>query len=123
MADIIGIGTLFVVLNIAVALAYGLASNLFGKTNLVYAHYGIYLVFPAIFSMKFGLTDTGIFFVLLVMLISVGGLIANVTQKSAEKSLKTARSSWLTQSAFGAIILVYAFLIYFSFLNGWRVFR
>ncbi len=81
-------------------------------------------MFPAAFFVKFGLRDIEGFLVIFVVLIfGMGSFIEDVTKKSTEKNLKTARSSWLTQSAFGAILLVYAFLIWFSFLGGWRVFR
>jgi hypothetical protein len=38
-------------------------------------------------------------------------------------SLSNGRPSWLARGAFGALMLVYVFVTWFSFLGGWRVFR
>jgi hypothetical protein len=43
--------------------------------------------------------------------------------KAVEESLRTSRLSWLARGAFGALVLAYAFLVWFSFLGGWRVFQ
>jgi len=40
-----------------------------------------------------------------------------------EEGLKTGHPSWLSRGAFVALVLVYAFLVWFSFLGGWRVFQ
>ncbi len=39
------------------------------------------------------------------------------------RSLKTGRPSWPARAAFGALVLAHAFLVWFSFLGGWRVFQ
>lgn len=52
----------------------------------------------------------------------VGG-VAFVVTVSVEESLNTGHPSWPARAAFGALPLAYAFLIWFSFLGGWRVFQ
>jgi tetratricopeptide (TPR) repeat protein len=40
-----------------------------------------------------------------------------------EQSLKIGRPYWLMRGAFGALLLAHAFLVWVSFLGGWRVFQ
>jgi hypothetical protein len=44
-----------------------------------------------------------------------------ILAKGIENSLETCTSSKLTCGAFAALLLIYVFLIWFSFLGGWRV--
>lgn len=50
--------------------------------------------------------------------VGVAGSLAGVV----EKSLKNGQPSWLARGTFVALALSHAFLIWFSFLGGWRVF-
>jgi hypothetical protein len=59
------------------------------------------------------------FLVAFVVWVVVGNHIVRVVKEN----LNTGRSSWLAQGAFGALVLAYALLIWFSFLGGWRMFR
>jgi len=51
-------------------------------------------------------------------LVVMGGMAAII-----KRSLSNGRPSWLARGAFGALMLVYVFVTWFSFLGGWRVFR
>ena len=55
--------------------------------------------------------------------VSVASGVAVSVADGVEKSLKTRHSSWLSWWAFGALPLAHAFLIWFSFLGGWQMFR
>jgi tetratricopeptide (TPR) repeat protein len=54
-----------------------------------------------------------------IVVVLIAGLLADV----AENSIETGRSSWVTRGAFGALVMVYAFVIWLVFLSGWQVFH
>jgi len=57
------------------------------------------------------------------MALGVAGGVAGSVAGGVEESLETGHPSWLARGAFGALVLSHAFLIWFSFLGGWRVFQ
>jgi hypothetical protein len=63
--------------------------------------------------------------VLVAILVAFGVAVgmAGVVAVGVGESLKTGYPSWLARAAFGALVLAYAFLVWFSFLGGWRVFQ
>lgn len=50
-------------------------------------------------------------------------VVVGQVQKAVQETLKTGRPSWIAQGAFGVLVVTYAFLIWFSFLGGWRGFQ
>lgn len=59
----------------------------------------------------------------LVVSLGVLCMMSLVHSTVKESVQKTGRPSWLARGAFGALLLTYAFLIWFSLLGGWRVFQ
>jgi hypothetical protein len=59
------------------------------------------------------------FFVAFLLALPTAYFLVNVVKKS----LKTGHLSWFARGAFGALMLAYTFLIWFSFLGGWQVFQ
>ncbi|MCP4539888.1 MAG: hypothetical protein GY832_22340 [Chloroflexi bacterium] len=125
-----GITALLVAFSAAVSSARILAFDArFGVVNLLGTS-GVALALSLGFMGGFGLMgmgggDVSEFIVVLMVFLtmsSVVSIVAGVIEKTVEKSLKTARPSRLAQGALGAILLVHAFLVWFSFFGGWRVF-
>jgi fructose-1,6-bisphosphatase/inositol monophosphatase family enzyme len=60
-----------------------------------------------------------------VAFVVVGGIsygVASVAAGGLEGSFKEGRRSWLTVACGVALVAAYAFLVWFCFLGGWRVF-
>ncbi len=53
----------------------------------------------------------------------VVGFITFLIARNLVRSVATGRPSWLAHGIFGVLVITYAFLIWFSFLGGWRIFQ
>jgi hypothetical protein len=56
----------------------------------------------------------------LVLVLAIGLPIG--LEKPVQKSLETGRASWVARGAFGLLVAANAFLVWYSYLGGWRVF-
>jgi preprotein translocase subunit Sss1 len=54
--------------------------------------------------------------------VAVGFMIFLIV-RDLGKSISTGQPSWLAHTTFGILVITYVFLIWFSFLGGWRIFQ
>ena len=100
-----------VALGVAVGLAGGVASDIAFATGFL---------MPDTTSVV-----TGIIAGVVTFSIAVGAALASAfgVSYSMYESLETGRSNRFTRGTFGLLLVIFAFLIWFAFLNGWRVFQ
>jgi hypothetical protein len=118
--------TLSVALGVAIGLALEAAMLVFGAASGVMLGTMLTLLNTE-GNARAGTAKFAVFFVIAIIAsVSAAGMAPRWVlgvEGGVEKSLKTGHSFWLAQGAFGALVLAYAFLVWFSFLGGWRWFQ
>jgi hypothetical protein len=101
---------------LAVVLAAGLAGVLMVGLAVVLA-VALGGVLPPVLPLGLAVVLMGVPAAGLAVVLPVG--LAN----AVKESLKTGRASWKTKGAFGLLVAAYAFLVWYSYLGGWRMFE
>jgi tetratricopeptide (TPR) repeat protein len=127
---VVEFATAFVVVGIVIFLVYILLEEASGNTGdlsgagvviiIVIAAVGIVLTFWV--GMRV-INPVSVWSILVGLVVGVtGGVSAGIATHNMEQAVKVVRLSWLVRGAFVILVIVYAFLIWFSFLGGWRMF-
>ena len=108
-----------VAIDLARILTPSLEADVITHTEVLLVSLAFIVTFVVGFGMKVlskGYLECFVVFVVIIVVVSI-------IKKSVQETLKTDHTSWLGRTAFVTLILIYIFLVWFSFLGGWQVFQ